>query len=114
MSGVTGFSVAHHAHVDGETEDKQLLDQHLAENSACTFPEGDTPGPHDIPNGALIAAAIHAGFRVKTYTNPDSGGGSPNANFNMSATSLTEMDIDFRPSGARARARKQNRGCGVP
>lgn len=80
--------------------------KHIAENYACTFPEGDKLGPFYVPNGALIAAAIHAGFIVKTHVDPDSGRDSLNATFNMSTTSLTELDVEIRPDGARAQARR--------
>jgi hypothetical protein len=91
--------------------------KHIAENFACTFPEGDKLGPRYIPNGVLIAAAIHAGFQIKTYVSRDSGRGSLNATFNMSTTSLTELDVEVRPDGARAqtrRVRAEQRARGIP
>jgi hypothetical protein len=41
--------------------------KHIAENFACTYPEGSRLGPKYVPNGALIAAAIHAGFQYRSY-----------------------------------------------
>ena len=61
--------------------------KHLAEGLPCTYPEGQRLGPDYVSNGALIAAALHVGFRTKTYTDPV-GRLSLNASFNMSLRSL--------------------------
>lgn len=36
--------------------------KHIAENFACSYPEGEKLGPRYVSNGVLIAAAIHAGL----------------------------------------------------
>lgn len=78
--------------------------KHIAENYQCTYPDGEPLGPTYVPNGMLIAAAIHAGFDVKPYTD-DYGRESLNAGFNMGKTSLFDLECEIRPSGARAQAR---------
>ncbi len=78
--------------------------KHIAENYACTFPEGEALGPVYVPNGVLIAAAIHAGFMVKPHTD-DYGGETLNAGFNMGKASLYDLDCEIRPDGARAQDR---------
>jgi hypothetical protein len=88
--------------------------KHIAENYACTFPEGDKLGPFYVPNGALIAAAIHVGFLVKTHIDPDSGRDSLNVTFNMSKASLTNLDMQVRPDGTRAQALRQREAERVP
>ncbi|PZV34889.1 hypothetical protein [Mesorhizobium kowhaii] len=45
--------------------------KHIAENFACSYPEGEKLGPRYVSNGALIAAAIHAGFRTATFARMD-------------------------------------------
>lgn len=80
--------------------------KHIAENYACTFPEGEELGPVYVPNGVLIAAAIHAGFMVKPHTD-DYGREILNAGFNMGKTSLYDLDCEIRPDGARAQDRRR-------
>ena len=63
--------------------------KHLAEKLPCTYPDGQRLGPDHVANGALIAAALHAGFRAKTYTDPV-GRMSLNVSFNMSLRSVKE------------------------
>lgn len=79
--------------------------KHIAENHRCTYPEGEELGPDYVSNGALIAAAIHAGFRYRTYVD-DLGYDSLNVNFNMSKAALDELDCEIRPKGARAQSRR--------
>jgi hypothetical protein len=81
--------------------------KHIAENYVCTLPEGERLGPYYVPNGALIAAAVHLGFLVKTHVDPDTGRDSLNATFNMSKVSLTGLDEEIRQDGARAQARRR-------
>lgn len=57
-------------------------------------------GPRYVPNGALIAAAAHAGFKVREYD------GSLNTSFNMSKRSLINLDYEIRPNGVRAKDRR--------
>jgi hypothetical protein len=73
--------------------------KHIAENYACTYPEGRKLGPQYVPNGMLIAAAVHAGFKYKTYVD-DFGYDLPNVNFNMSKRSIDELDFEIRPNMA--------------
>lgn len=74
--------------------------KHIAENFACTYPHGPKLGPRYVANGALIAAAAHAGFVVREYP------GSPNASFNMSKRTLVDLDCQMRPTGAYAQSRR--------
>lgn len=90
--------------------------KHIAENLACTYPDGDVLGPHYVSNGALIAAALHLGFRYRTFLD-DLGYDSPNVTFNMSKRSLDDLDCEIRPDGARAEVRRrleENRRYGWP
>jgi len=61
--------------------------KHAAEKFACTYPEGAVLGPRYVSNGALIAAAVHAGFDLKT-SKDNLGRDEPNAHFNFSKRSL--------------------------
>jgi hypothetical protein len=79
--------------------------KHIAENFACTYPEGYPLGPKYVPNGALIAAAIHAGFQYKSYID-ELGYGDLNVSFNMSKPCIEDLDCEIRPNGAYAQARK--------
>ena len=78
--------------------------KHIAENYGCTYPEGHELGPQYVSNPALIAAAIHAGFEYKTYVD-ELGYDSLNVRFNMSKTSLVDLDCAFRPNGGQAQDR---------
>lgn len=80
--------------------------KHIAENYVCTYPDGEKLGPLYVPNGLLIAAAIHAGFHVKPHTD-DYGGETLNAGFNMGKASLYDLDCEIRPNGGRAQARRE-------
>ena len=79
--------------------------KHIAENYGCSYPEGGRLGPRYVSNGALIAAAVCAGFRYKTYID-DLGYDSLNVNFNMSKSSLDDLDCQIRPDGACAQGRR--------
>lgn len=63
--------------------------KHIAEGLPCSYPEGQPLGPDYVSNGALIAAALHAGFRAKIYD--DRGLVSLNVSFNMSLRSLRDL-----------------------
>lgn len=78
--------------------------KHIAENYVCTYPEGDRLGPVYVPNGILIAAALHSGFRMKVETDV---GGWPDLNvcFNMSKKRLDDLDFEINPDGGRAQDR---------
>jgi hypothetical protein len=80
--------------------------KHIAENYACTYPDGEELGPAYVANGLLIAAAAYAGFQVKTFVD-DYGYESLNAGFNMSKASLYDLDCEIRPDGARAASRRE-------
>lgn len=80
--------------------------KHIAENYECRYPGGEKLGPVYVPNGLLIAAAIHAGFDAKPHTD-DFGRETLNAGFNMAKASLYDLDCEIRPEGARAQARRE-------
>lgn len=80
--------------------------KHIAENYVCIYPEGEALGPVYVSNGVLIAAALHAGFRIKTYVD-DFGYDEPNVNFNMSKPVLEDLDCEIRPDGTRAQERQR-------
>jgi len=82
--------------------------KHIAENYMCTYPEGGKLGPAYVPNGMLIAAALHMGFKHKTFVD-DFGYDTLNANFNMSKSVIDELDAEIRPQSgfAQDRARKR-------
>jgi hypothetical protein len=79
--------------------------KHIAENYVCTYPEGEKLGPQYVANGVLIAAAVHAGFMMKTYVD-SLGYDALNASFNMSKSSIEDLDCEIRPNGARAQSRR--------
>ena len=79
--------------------------KHIAENYACTYPEGEKLGPTYVPNGAFIAAALQAGFKMKTYVD-DLGYDCVNVSFNMSKPCLDDLDCEIRPNGACAEHRR--------
>lgn len=78
--------------------------KHIAENFACSYPEGEKLGPTYVENGVFIAAALHAGFKMKTYVD-SRGYDELNVSFNMSKPCLEELDCEVRPNGVRARDR---------
>ncbi|WP_139139411.1 hypothetical protein [Sphingobium phenoxybenzoativorans] len=78
--------------------------KHVAENYACSYPDGEELGPIYVSNGLLIAAAIHAGFDVKPHKD-EYGREALNAGFNMGKASLYDLDCEIRPEGVRARDR---------
>lgn len=80
--------------------------KHIAENFAYSFPDGEKFGPHYVPNGAFIAAAIHAGFIFKTNVD-DFGYPAVNVHFNMSKARLVDLDCQIRPNGAYADERRR-------
>lgn len=82
--------------------------KHIAEKYSCTYPEGEPLGPHYVPNGALIAAAIHAGFKTRSHYD-DYGQESLNVGFNMSKPAIEDLDAEIRPDGRRSQVRKRPR-----
>ncbi|MDJ1158094.1 hypothetical protein QNA08_07590 [Chelatococcus sp. SYSU_G07232] len=79
--------------------------KHIAENYACAYPEGEKLGPTYVANGVLIAAALHAGFKIKTYID-EMGYDDLNVSFNMSKPCLEDLDCEIRPDGVRAQDRR--------
>jgi hypothetical protein len=79
--------------------------KHIAENFACTYPEGNKLGPRYVPNGVLIAAAIHAGFQYRSYFD-ELGYDDLNVSFNMSKPCIDDLDCEIRSNGAHAQSRK--------
>jgi len=82
--------------------------KHIAENFTCSYPEGEKLGPRYVSNGALIAAAIHAGFRTKSYID-DYGYDDLNVSFNMPKPLLEDLDCEVRPNGPYAQDRRRQR-----
>lgn len=80
--------------------------KHIAENFECTYPEGERLGPHYVPNGVLIAAAIHAGFLTKSRYD-ERGYHSLNVTFNMSKPCLDDLDYVIRPDHGRSEDRRR-------
>lgn len=80
--------------------------KHIAENYACSYPDGEVLGPQYVSNGVLIAAAVHAGFAIRTYKN-ERGHYDLSVCFNMSKKSLEDLDCEIRPDGARAQDRRR-------
>jgi len=80
--------------------------KHIAENYECTFPHGARLGPQYVPNGIFIAAAVHAGFEIKTHMD-DFGYESLNVTFNMSKPSLLELEYEIRPESGRSQDRRR-------
>lgn len=80
--------------------------KHIAENFECTYPEGEPLGPHYVPNGVLIAAAIHAGFLTKSHYD-ELGYHSLNVTFNMSKPCLEDLDYVIRPDSGRSQDRRR-------
>lgn len=78
--------------------------KHVTENSVTTFPGGGILGPLYVPNGVLIAAAIHAGFEYETGR-AASGYPDLNVTFAMQKKVIDDLDVEFRPNGALAQDR---------
>jgi hypothetical protein len=78
--------------------------KHIAENMPLTTVDGTTIGPRYVSNGALIAAALSAGFKMKTYVD-DLGYDAINVSFNMSRRVIDDLDCEHRPRGAEAQRR---------
>lgn len=80
--------------------------KHIAESFECSYPEGEKLGPHYVPNGVLIAAALHAGFKTKSH-HDELGYHSLNVTFNMSKSCLEDLDYVIRPDSTRAHDRRR-------
>lgn len=78
--------------------------KHIAEKYPVKFDDGASLGPAYVSNGALIAAAVHLGFRYRAGQD-ELGYDWPNVTFNMSQKALLELDCLYRPNGARAQDR---------
>lgn len=77
--------------------------KHVAENHRATWLDGSRLGGRYIPNGVLIAAAIHMGFSFWG----DPGSWSPNVLFNMSTKAVSELDAEVRPDSPRGQERRR-------
>jgi len=78
--------------------------KHIAERMPFTLIDGTELGPRYVSNGALIAAALYAGFRMKTYVD-HLGYDEINVSFNMSKRVVDDLDCEIRPRGDLARHR---------
>jgi hypothetical protein len=78
--------------------------KHIAENMPFITADGTTMGPQYVSNGALIAAALSAGFEMKTYVD-HLGYDAINVSFNMSKRVIDDLDCKYRPRGAAAQRR---------
>ena len=79
--------------------------KHIAENYAFNYPGGEALGPCYVPNGLLIAAASHAGFKFQEYRSEGSGLPEINVSFNMPKRAIENLDCEIRPDGATAQDR---------
>ena len=84
--------------------------KHIAENYACSYPDGGELGPRYVPNGAFIAAAIHAGFRYRSSID-EYGYDEVNVRFNMSRPRLVDLDCEIRPDGGYAEDRRRKQAA---
>jgi hypothetical protein len=80
--------------------------KHIAENMACVTADGTQLGPRYVSNGALIAAAIYCGVKMRTFFD-HLGYDAINVSFNMSKKSIDDLDCEIRPDGACAQDRKR-------
>lgn len=80
--------------------------KHIAENSTCALPCGTRLAPRYVANGALIVAAVHAGFGYKTHFD-ELGYESVNVTFNMKKAAIDDLDCEMRPNGAYAQDRRR-------
>lgn len=71
--------------------------KHRAEKLPSFYPDGSRLGPNYVSNGMLMAAALHAGYRYKTYVD-DLGYTSINVAFNMSQTAIDDVLAAYDPS----------------
>jgi hypothetical protein len=78
--------------------------KHIAERMPFVCADGTELGPHYVSNGALIAAALHAGFNIKTYID-HRGHDAINVSFNMSKKVIDDLDCEIRPNDAVAQRR---------
>jgi hypothetical protein len=78
--------------------------KHIAENMPFTTADGTTIGPQYVSNGALIAAALSAGFMMRTYVD-HLGYDAINVSFNMAKRVIDTLDCEYRPDGAEAQRR---------
>jgi hypothetical protein len=79
--------------------------KHIAEAMPFKCADGTVLGPRSVANGAFIAAALFAGFKMQTYVDA-SGCEAPNVNFNMSKQCVDDLDCKYRPTSAVAERRR--------
>ena len=84
--------------------------KHIAEKYECTYPEGGRLGPGYVPNGMLIAAAVHIGFKYKTYVD-ERGYDTLNASFNMSKPAIDDLDARIRQQSGFTQDRARQRSA---
>lgn len=72
--------------------------KHIAENYASFYPDGSPLGPFYVQDGAMIAAAIHAGFDYKTYVD-ELGYDVTSVTFNMPKKVIDQLDFEIRGRG---------------
>lgn len=80
--------------------------KHRAENLSCNYPDGTPLGPQYVANGPFIIAALHEGFRYRSFRD-DLGYDHINVAFNMSQTSLDDIQYALQDSKGLSEARKQ-------
>lgn len=80
--------------------------KHIAEKCSCSYPTGEKLGPVYVTNGAFIAAALHAGFKMKRHRD-ELGYDAVSVTFNMSKKRLVDIDCEVRPDGAHAQDRRR-------
>ena len=69
--------------------------KHMAEEDDGIYPDGETINTNYVSNGALIAAAIHSGYRYRTHRD-GLGGTSLNVSFNMPTRLVHNLDRQIR------------------
>jgi hypothetical protein len=82
--------------------------KHIAEEYKCIYSEGGPLGPQYVPNGTLIAAAIHLGFQTKQLRD-ENGHRLQTVHFNMATKSLNDLNYEIRPSSGRAQDRRRRK-----
>jgi hypothetical protein len=81
--------------------------KHNAERFSSTYPDGTRLGPDYVSNGALIAAAIHAGFQY--WKHP----GTTEVAFNMSRESIGTLYVETQEAEKRDKERRLAAGPGL-
>ncbi|MBN9554694.1 MAG: hypothetical protein J0H61_08490, partial [Alphaproteobacteria bacterium] len=69
--------------------------KHIAENFCAQYPTGERIQTNYVSNGAMIAAAIHRGFRYRRHQD-GFGDYSINVSFNMAKSLVRKLDKEIR------------------